>query len=257
MNGRSGRHYYSRNWYSIDWDNDWPLYGDNFDSLLLNTVRVNIVRSKDSSYHIQRLKFSHGKTQLQAQELARKINFDIIQQDSILLLSRGFVISKEDKFRNQQLLVVIEVPVGKKIEMDKSIDEFHWFTINISRRRGWNIRDYDESYDNYNNMADSYGWSSNVEYIMTKDGLERTDKKAEDRNDDNDDQKISPKSGGTYRYKNHTDSMREKGKKDRKEPATEKKAKDTTQPGSEKKLAATTTSEQISSPIYLLSTLFQ
>ena len=106
MNGRKGHHYYSRDWYGINWDSDWPLYGDNYDTLLLNTVRVNIVKSKDSAYHVHRLKFSHGNTQAQAQELARRITFDISQQDSVLLLPRAFAISKDDKFRNQQLLVV-------------------------------------------------------------------------------------------------------------------------------------------------------
>lgn len=249
MNGRAGRHYYSRDWYSINWDNDLPIFGDNYDSLLLNTVRVNIVKSKDTAFHVEQLKFSHGKNTSLARDLAKKINFDISQHDSILLLSRGFVISNHDKFRNQQLLVVIEVPVGKRIEVDKSIDEFNWFTININRRRGWNIRDYDESDDYFEH---SYGFSSNVEYVMTNDGLERTD----NRRFDNDDKKTLPKPDGGYRYKKHEDSSRERNKKDSarsKEPGSDKipAAK------VEKRIAKAVSTEQISSPIYLLSTLFQ
>ncbi len=135
---RRGYHYFSHRWDWVDVDSDWPLFGDNYDSLLLNTVRVDIVKSKDSFFHVQKLKFSRGKTQKLAQGTAEKIDFDITQQDSVLLLPRGgFPISKNEKFRNQQVLVIIEVPVGKKIEIDGSIHNYGWFNINI-RRNGWN-----------------------------------------------------------------------------------------------------------------------
>ena len=264
MSGRQGHHYYSKGWYGIDWDNDWPLYGDNYDTLMLSTARVNIVKSKDSSYHVHRLKFSHGSTQAQAQELARKISFDITQQDSVLLLPRGFGISQNDKFRNQQLLLVVEVPVGKKIEIEKNVhDDFNWFTINVNRRRGLNIRDYDESYDDYDNWGNNYHWVGDVEYIMTKDGLERTDKRKDDWNDDEnkreDNRKSSSKPADGYRYKSHSDSIKEKSKKDsiKQKSAKEKEQGKDTAPVTDKKIAKVVSTEQISSPIYLLSTLFQ
>jgi phage shock protein PspC (stress-responsive transcriptional regulator) len=264
MNGRKSHHYYSREWYGIDWDNDWPLYGDNYDTLLLNTVRVNLVKSKDSSFHVHRLKFSRGRTQAEAQDLARKINFEVEQEDSILLLPNGFGISQHEKFRNQQLLLVVEVPIGKKIEINGSINNYNWFTININHRNGFNIRDYDESDD----WGDTYGWRSNTEYIMTKDGLQRTNKKSKDDedNDDEDDNKVipaTPKNDGGYRYKSNTDSTKEKNKKDsikqkdkeQKKPAKEK-VKEAT-PASEKPVAKVENNEQVLSPVYLLATLFQ
>ncbi|RZK46507.1 MAG: hypothetical protein EOO94_02605 [Pedobacter sp.] len=76
--------------------------------------------------------------------------------------------SKNEKFRNQQVLVVIEVPVGKKIELDRSVDDFNWFSMNFNRRRGFNV-EWDDSWDY------TYSWSSNTEYIMTPNGLEKTD----------------------------------------------------------------------------------
>ena len=117
-NARRGSHYFSHRWNWVDWDNDWPVFGDNYDSLLLNTVRVDIVKSKDAYFHVQKLKFSRGRSQKEAQNIAEKINFDIAQQDSILLLPRGgFPISKNEKFRNQQVMIIIEVPVGKKSKL--------------------------------------------------------------------------------------------------------------------------------------------
>jgi phage shock protein PspC (stress-responsive transcriptional regulator) len=261
MNGGKSHHYYSREWYGINWDNDWPIYGDNFDTLQLNTVRLNIVKSKDSAFHVHRLKFSRGRTRAQAQDLARRISFEPIQQDSILLLPRGFGISQQEKFRNQQLLLVVEVPVGKRIEIDKSIHDYNWFTININHRNGFNINDYDESDD----WGDSYGWRSNVEYIMTQDGLKRTDKKSEDDEENGEDNnRVIPKAEKGYRYKTNSDSMKAKTKKERqsvnpeqKPPVKENKpAKDTTRM-TENKSRKTENSELVVSPAYLLTMLYE
>lgn len=172
--------YYGGDWYGIEW-NDMPIYGINQDTLMLNTVRVNIVQSKDSAFHIHKVAFSRGNNPAIALSLAEKINFNIVQRDSMILLPKGFAISRDDKFRNQRVLVVIEVPVGKKIELDKSIDNYEWFTVNFNRRRGWNVESDNDYWDN------DFRWDSNVEYIMTVNGLRRTDRKDEDHSDVNDD----------------------------------------------------------------------
>ena len=210
-------------YYSSDWfDGELPFLSMNEDSMMLNTVRVKVVKSSDSSYHIQTVKLARGNTPAIAEKNAANVHFPVTQNDSLIILPKGFPISKEDKFRNQQVMVVVEVPVGKKIMIDKSVDWFDWFDINIDRRRRWNI-DWDERWDN------SYSWRNNVQYVMTAEGLERMDK--------NEDDKVKLKSGkfklkaddnsveieaegetddgkGTYRYKQQGDSIIiEKGEK--------------------------------------------
>jgi hypothetical protein len=88
------------------------------------------------------------------------------------------------------VLVVVEVPVGKMIKVDRSTDWYSWFTVNANYRRGINIQ-IDDDWDN------SYWWERDVWYVMTETGLERVDKKDKDEenNDDTD------KKGGEYRYK--------------------------------------------------------
>ena len=48
--------YYGSDWFGFHWDNDAPFYSLNEDSVMMNTVRVNIVKSKDSAYHVHRVK---------------------------------------------------------------------------------------------------------------------------------------------------------------------------------------------------------
>jgi phage shock protein PspC (stress-responsive transcriptional regulator) len=181
---RTNIQYYGGDWFGFELDEDWPIYGENQDTLMLNTVGVRIVKSQDSLFHVHRVNISQGRSVNVARELAGKIQYDIVQRDSVLVLPRGYGISRDDKFRNQRIVVVIEVPVGKKIELDQSVTRFSWFTVNFNRKRGWNVQ-WDD--DNWHN---SYGWWADTEYIMTPTGLERTSKD----NANNDDQ---PEDDGT------------------------------------------------------------
>ena len=159
--------YYGSDWFGIDSDEDWPIYGINQDTLMLNTVRVNVVKSLDSNFHLYKVKFGRGVNPAEARTIAEHINFDINIQDSMVTLPKGFPVSSRDKFRNQQVLVVLEVPVGKRIQLDESIDYYDWFSINTNRR-GWNVH-FNDNWDR------NYDWQSNREYTMTPDGLRLTE----------------------------------------------------------------------------------
>lgn len=159
-------YYHGENWFGVSWDEDLPIYGNNLDTLQLNTVRVLLAKSKDSSYHMNKLRMSRGNTRDKAKATAQNIRFDIQQQDSVLLLPPGFPISSNDKFRNQQVAVVIEIPVGKRIRLNRRVERYDWFNINMGNRRGWN-NNWDDAWDN------TYNWDSEVDYIMTPDGLKR------------------------------------------------------------------------------------
>jgi phage shock protein PspC (stress-responsive transcriptional regulator) len=162
--------YMESDWMGMNWNRRGPFFDISEDSLTLNTVRVNVVKSKDSSWHLQIQKLSRGNTTAEAGHTASEINFQIDQQDSLLLLGRGFAIKPKQQFRNQQVLVVVEMPVGKKIFMNANLDDYHWFTINRKwRNNGLNI-DFDDDESRYD------GWDSDAEYIMTEHGLERTDR---------------------------------------------------------------------------------
>jgi phage shock protein PspC (stress-responsive transcriptional regulator) len=198
--------YYGSDWFGFDWDNNGPFYSLNEDSVMMTTVRVNLVKSQDTAYHIHRVRFSHGNNPGVAKDLASRIQFNVHQSDSLLYLPAGFAITPEEKFRNQQVLVVVEIPVGKRIVVDRNIDDYHWFSININRRRShWNW-EFDDDW------SSTYSWSSNVEYVMTENGLERTERTNQEYNEDNSGSKSRSPRG--YRYKNKADSINAKGKVD-------------------------------------------
>ena len=207
-------------WFNVDWGRNNAFHVLNDDSVLLRTIRVTVMRSDDSAYHVQVIKLSHGNSGANARELAGDIRFPIAQYDSILTLPNGFTITPGEKFRNQQVLVQIYVPVGRRIQLGRAVKDYNWFNIDPRRRHlswsdGNRHYEWDEDLDN----QDTYGWTSDVEYVMTPTGLVRTDRNTMDdqksdgrpnhRNNDNADDEpgySSPKppakpGNGGYRYK--------------------------------------------------------
>jgi phage shock protein PspC (stress-responsive transcriptional regulator) len=212
-------YYYDDDKFDLKWDRHNFFYELSDDSVNLKTVRVILTKSTDSNYHVQVVKFSRGNDPHLASQLAGQIEFPIRQADSVLYLPDGFTITRYQQFRNQQVLVTVAIPIGKRILVDGNIDNYEWFSVNVNRSRvamnihgkdHWN-RDGDDREDEESYWGNSFSWSTNNEYIMTADGLSRTDKKPpvtekQDREEDYSPRNTPPqKDGGGYRYKNHKD----------------------------------------------------
>jgi hypothetical protein len=146
------------------------------DSLFLNNVRLHLVKSNDSLYHITANKYSNGPDETSALHNVQDIHYSISQEDSLIHLDRGFSLQKGTRFRNQHVTVIMQIPVGKKIVIKGTVSRrLNSFHINAGR----NDWDFDEEWNNsYEN------WSSDIEYIMTPGGLERVNKKKDDDNND-------------------------------------------------------------------------
>lgn len=149
---------YASDWFGFETDEDWPFYAVNPDTLLISMVRVDVVKSPDTSYHVKIVKFSRGRTPEIARQLAEKIDFEVSNSSNTLFLPEGFTISKNEKWRNQQVLVIIQVPVGKRITLARSIDKYESFNIHVNRR---------ERYDS--DLDQQWYWTeTGKEYIMTE-----------------------------------------------------------------------------------------
>jgi len=161
----------------LDWDDDFGDYKNtgglllskNEDSLLVSNIRVKIEKSNDSFFHVTLIKRARSSSPALAEGYAEKISYTVSQQDSILQLPFAFPITTDSKFRNQQVLVQVQVPVGKEVYIDKKADELSWYSVR-SGARGLNINiDHD-----YNDEDDS--WRPGVWYIMKADGIEKKNK---------------------------------------------------------------------------------
>ena len=167
--------YYEDKWFQIL---PFSNYGEE-DTVFVRNLRVRIVQSKSDSFEIKIVKLSNGKTVKEANTLASSSNFNLTQDDSILYLDRGIGINKKNnKFRNQHVIMTIAVPVGKRI----LISSKGWSQTNVRiNRQGMRTETIDritndnDWYDEWNEPWDneSFPYEQGVEYKMTAKGLEK------------------------------------------------------------------------------------
>ena len=180
--------YYEQRWFSIE---PFQVYND--DTVRVRNLRIRIIQSKTDSFDVKYVTMSNGKSISEANLLAEKINFSVMQQDSILFLDRGIAITNKDKFRNQHVIMTIAVPVGKRFKITNK--GFSQTTININHRgiQSETINEFGDNtwVDEWNENWDSesFAYDRGVEYRMTADGLEKikSDKDVSDDDNDQDD----------------------------------------------------------------------
>ena len=134
------------------------------DSLLLKNMRVRLEKSMDDSFHVYIIKRARASSTSDAESFAEQISLPVEQHDSILHFPSGFVVNDKAKFRNQQVIIMVEVPVGKEVYIDRRANNFDWYNIR-GGVRGLSI-DIDEDYDDEL-------WRPGRWYKMTDVGIER------------------------------------------------------------------------------------
>jgi phage shock protein PspC (stress-responsive transcriptional regulator) len=151
------------NYWCADWedDEDMPFRLVDKDQLWLRTVKINVAKSPDSFYHIYEHRISRGNTTNEARKRAQQISFGIQQLDSVITLPDGFAITTKDKFRNQQVILIVEVPLGKSVSFNENVNKYVWFNVNVDGRSNFNV----EQNDYYNS------YRNNSTYVMTSTGL--------------------------------------------------------------------------------------
>lgn len=139
-----------------------PFEGFAEDTAFVRNVEVKIVKSPNDSFKVTTVKLVNGPNRHTANTLANQIGYNGYQRDSLLILDKGIAITRQNKFRNQRIIVTVYVPVGRQIRIDRSVgwgDHVHFGEM-------WNDDEY-----NIDNADEERGWESNRNYIMKADGL--------------------------------------------------------------------------------------
>ncbi|MDQ6889634.1 MAG: hypothetical protein M3Z56_05110, partial [Bacteroidota bacterium] len=203
---------YNRNnsWFRLE-----PFATFDEDTAYIGNVSIRIEKSPTDSFQVGLIKMCNGNTRRDADTLASLINYTILQRDSLLMIDRALAINTTDKFRNQSVMVIIYVPVGRHIRINKNLD----FNRNIRINGPWNDNDW------YNWEDNDYYFQYGIEYIMQEGGLytltgipakdyERYRNNWRSQQDENRD--YSTPDGDHYRYDQHdkVDSLRNSKEKE-------------------------------------------
>ncbi len=83
--------------------------------------RVRVITSENDSLYVFVIKSADGEIKTEAAKRAKNISYNLVQQDSVIMLDKYFSFPATDKFRNQETEVLIKMPRNKTIYFDLSV----------------------------------------------------------------------------------------------------------------------------------------
>ena len=116
---------FGKNWKS---DFDVTLTDDQFIS---KNLSVDIVRSRTDSFELVEIFYARGSSKKSALENASRIKYTYIQRDSVISLARFFSVERLDNYRAQKVQILLKVPVGGEVYLDKSLDSYIYDIDNV------------------------------------------------------------------------------------------------------------------------------
>lgn len=134
---------------------DWNIVESGDSKMIFGWPRLDIVEGEADSVELVMIRSASGSEKKEAQMRARNINYTFYQADSLIEFSPYFEISAEEKFRAQDLKLVLKVPRGKVIYLARNMDKI--------------IYDIDNVHDTWDNDMVNRRW------IMTSRGLDCID----------------------------------------------------------------------------------
>ena len=131
---------------------DLIVVGRNSDSIVAPFVRFDIESSESDSVYVVERSYSCGSTYAEARTLAEEIKYSYSVTDSVITLPNYFVIDQDSKYRGQMVRMILKLPVGKSVMLDKSL--------------GWMLDDISNVTETWDGDMLGYKWT------MTSEGLE-------------------------------------------------------------------------------------
>ncbi len=120
-----GDPYRDESYYDGDWNingGDWSIKDFHDDTLYIDNVKVDVVRSSGTEFELLQIVTSRGSDRKMAMSHARRLNYQVVQQDSLLKVSKNYQLTKGDRFRGQKVQMVLKVPIGKSVYFSKFMD---------------------------------------------------------------------------------------------------------------------------------------
>jgi phage shock protein PspC (stress-responsive transcriptional regulator) len=113
-------------------DNDYMIGTNKGTKYLLGHAQLNIIKSQTDRIEIVIVKEAKGGNKSIATERAKNISYIVSQSDSLIEFDNLFKVNNADKFRAQDLTVIIKLPIGKTIYLDKSLENLIYDIENVT-----------------------------------------------------------------------------------------------------------------------------
>jgi phage shock protein PspC (stress-responsive transcriptional regulator) len=93
------------------------------DEKIIGRPEMVIERSANDQLEIVFQKQARGRTEFEAEDMAKTISCSVSQKDSLLVLPSYFILDNRDNWRIQQLKMIVKIPVNQKIYLSKKLDK--------------------------------------------------------------------------------------------------------------------------------------
>lgn len=111
---------------------NWTILSKEDNHYRLGYPIVDIVPSETDSFQLIVIKSANGPDKREASLLARNIGYETLQKDSLLLFNSYFDIAENDKFRAQEVKIILKVPVNSTIYLGKRMERLIFDIDNIT-----------------------------------------------------------------------------------------------------------------------------
>ncbi|WP_412466202.1 PspC domain-containing protein [Pedobacter sp. KLB.chiD] len=142
--------------YHIDANNRHQIVVDDLEDgpfVSPNRIRINIDKSENGVTRLTQKYESQGKTFQSALQNAQNISYNYVMKESELIFSPRFQLKKGSIWRNQEVRLNLEIPVGTKLILKQDIYRY------INNYWTWECNDIENDHDDYS------------VWVMTEDGL--------------------------------------------------------------------------------------
>ena len=111
---------------------NWTILSKEDNHYRLGYPIVDIVPSETDSFQLVVIKSANGADKRDASLLARNIRYETLQKDSLLLFNSYFDIAENDKFRGQEVKIILKVPVNQTIYLGKRMERLIFDIDNVT-----------------------------------------------------------------------------------------------------------------------------
>lgn len=98
---------------------NWNMISSGDTNIYFGLPTLEFIRSESDSFHLSVYAMARGEDYRQGISRAKKVIYQFLQSDTLLLLDPYFFLPKEEKYRGQKVKLVVRVPIGKSVDLKK------------------------------------------------------------------------------------------------------------------------------------------
>jgi phage shock protein PspC (stress-responsive transcriptional regulator) len=115
----------------IRFDNGFSVSA-NGDSIRISRVQLDIIAAENNNFSLAKIVRANGEDRRAANQNLQMITYDIEQENSTLKFSEFFQLDRNQRYRNQQIQLVLKVPVGKSVYLSDEMEDIIYDIQNVT-----------------------------------------------------------------------------------------------------------------------------